>query len=349
MERTTWVEVSREALARNLASVAGHAGVAVCAVVKSNAYGHGLVEAARAFASAGAAMLGVSRLEEARALRGAGIDAPVLIMMPVPDPGEAVKLDCDIMVGSSEGIAGVPSGARVHLKVDTGMGRLGIQPHDTMNAARAIREHASLEAIWTHFADAAGDSGPRQLETFASVVGSLRSGGMKVVAHAANSAGVLALPDARFDMVRVGTLLYGQDPPGARAPWPHADTFAWYARVASVRTVPPGTHVGYGSEWTAKRASRLATIPVGYADGYLVQPHARTPSGRSVARTLAGALRTADRVVSFDGVEAPVVGRVAMQAITADVTDLPDVRAGTIARVPARRLMVSAAIERVYT
>lgn len=350
MERSTWVEISTAGLERNLRAVAGHAGVPVCAVVKANAYGHGLVPAARVLARAGAASLGVARIEEARALREAGIDAPVLVMMPVPDPAEAAKLDCAIAVGSADEIVALPAGARAHLKVDTGMGRLGVRPEEVVEAARAVAARCTLDAVWTHLADAAGRSGRIQLGRFAAVVAALRDAGIDARAHAANSAALLALPDARFDLVRVGTLLYGQDPPGARAPWQHAETFVWYARVAAVREVLESTPVGYGSEWRAPRRMRLATIPVGYADGVTMEPAARTPGPAHVAREAGRALRGArERVVWFGERRAPIVGRVAMQALTVSLEGLDDVGVGAVARIPARRLAVSPAIERVYT
>lgn len=351
--RTTWVEVSTRALEENFRALATHAGVPVCAVVKANGYGHGLAIAARAFARAGAAMLAVTRIEEARALRAAGIEAPVLILMPVPDPAEAVRLGCELSVGSVEEIAALPSAARAHLEVDTGMGRLGVEPNEAPAAARAIGARATLAGVWTHFPDAAGPGARAQLERFRTVVTTLRHEGLTFAAHAANSAATLALPGSRFDMVRVGTLLYGQNPPGAVAPWPLRETFAWYARVAAVRTVAPGTTVGYGSEWKASAPTRLATIPIGYADGFTVEPRARTPSlretTRSFSRIVAAVVKYGEpvRAVHFGDHAALVAGRVAMHAVTVDVTGLPEVTVGTPARIPARRLMVDATIERV--
>jgi len=348
MQPTTWVEISAGALEANLRAVANHVQVPVCAVVKANAYGHGLVDAAAVFVRAGAVMLGVSRLEEARALRAGGIDTPILVMTPVPDRAEALALDVDITVGSMEEIADLPSEARVHLKIDTGMGRLGVRPADTFNAARAIAQRASLEAVWTHFADAAA-SGAEQLQRFAGLVSSLRTERLQVAAHAANSAAVLALPGARFDMVRIGTLAYGLNPPGAAASWPLADAFSWFARVVAVRNLPPGATVGYGSEWTAREETRVATIPIGYADGFMLEPAARSPTLKERAKAVGrSALARAERAVYFDDRPAPVIGRVAMNAITVDVGQFPDVVPGSVARIPARRLMVNPTIPRVW-
>ncbi|HLW16223.1 MAG TPA: alanine racemase [Actinomycetota bacterium] len=352
MDRSTWVEVDVSALRHNFGLVSEHAGVPVCAVVKANGYGHGLVVAARAFAR-GAAMLAVTRTEEAAALREAGIDGRILILAPAPNPQEAIKLDCEISLGSPDQVANVPMGARAHLIVDTGMGRLGVQESEVVDAARAVASRATLTSVWTHFADATGRSGPGQLARFGSVVRALRTAGIEAPVHASNSAAALALPGARFDMVRVGTLLYGQNPPGARAPWTPRDPFAWYARVIAVRTLPAGASVGYGSEWRAKQATRVATIPVGYVDGFLLEPAARTESvkesARAAARLAARAtgVKESPRAVFFGDRRAPVVGRIGMQLVTVEVSTMLDVEVGTVARIPGRRLLVDPSIERI--
>jgi alanine racemase len=352
MERSTWVEIDVSALKHNFSLVSEHAGVPVCAVVKANGYGHDLVIAARAFQRE-AAMLAVTRVEEARALRDAGVDARIFILAPVSDPQEAAKLDCEISIGSRDQIASIPSGARAHLIVDTGMGRLGLRPPGIVEAAREIAARATLSSVWTHFADAAGRSSTVQLQRFTGVVGALRAAGITVPVHASNSAGMLALPGARFDMVRVGTLLYGQEPPGARAPWSPRDPFAWYARVIAVRTIPSGSAVGYGSEWRARRPTRVATLPVGYTDGFLLEPAARTESVRESARAAARVaaratgIRESPRAVYFGDRRAPVIGRIGMQLVTVNVDAIPDVTEGSVARVPARRLLVDPSIERV--
>ncbi|MGH2830766.1 MAG: alanine racemase, partial [Actinomycetota bacterium] len=260
MSGTTWVEVSTGALERNYRAVAAHAGVPVCAVVKANAYGHGLVEAARVFERAGARWLAVTRTEEARALRGAGIGSRILVLTPPPTPGtlgEAIRLGCSLALGAPEDVerfaaaaeaAGKP--ATVHLKVDTGMGRLGVNTADAPAVAARIAGHAGLvlEGVYTHFADAAGPSGAAALKRFQDVRASLGKHAARTMVHASNSAALLALADARFDLVRVGTLLYGQDPPGAQAPFPLEETFVWRARVVAVREVPAGATIGYGGE-----------------------------------------------------------------------------------------------------
>jgi len=364
-ERTTWVEVSRSALQSNYTAVRTHAGTPVCAVVKANAYGCGLVECALMFHRAGARMLGVTRLEEARELRDAGVAADVLILAPPPRElvAEAVSKNCAVVIADGTDIeryaeaaraAGRP--ARIHLKVDTGMGRLGVRPEHAPGVASRIASSPdlALEGVWTHFAEAAGPSGRPQLDRFLSVRAALGRYAPRAILHAANSSATLALPASRLDMVRVGTLLYGMDPVGARAPFPLVDPFAWHATVVAVRDLPAGATVGYGSEWRAKAPVRVATLAVGYADGFSLEPAARTESvleaARAGGRVAAVALgrRPTPRFVWFGKRTARVVGRIGMQETTVRVDGIEGVRVGSVARLPARRPLVGAHIERVF-
>jgi alanine racemase len=231
-----------------------------------------------------------------------------------------------------------------------------VPPSEAPDVARRIAGSRDLvlEGVWTHFADAASSGGRKQLERFLAVREALGRHGVRALVHAANSAAALALPASRFDMVRVGTLLYGQQPPGVTASLELHDPFSWHAVVVSVRDLPAGATVGYGSEWRAKRPIRVATIPVGWADGFTVEPHARTDSAAEAARTTARAVasathvRATGRFVWIAGRRASVVGRVGMQAVTVAVPDGLDVAAGDTVRLPARRILVNAAIDRVY-
>ena len=366
VEATTWVAVSAGALERNYRTVASFAGTAVCAVVKANGYGHGLADAALTFEQAGARWLAVTRVEEARALRRAGVAAKILILTPPPTAtlaAEAVTMDAALTVSDATDVARYADAARtagrparIHLKVDTGMGRLGVAPDDALAVAEqvAAEEHVSLDGVSTHFADAAAAGGAAQLERFQAVRAALGKHAARAIVHASNSAALLTRPEARFDMVRIGTLLYGQNPPGAVAPFPLEETFTWYARVAAVRTLPAGGSVGYGTEWAAKRPTRVATIPVGWSDGFTAEPHARTESlagaaaGAAKAIAVAAGARPDPRAVFFGSRKAKVVGRAGMQAITVSLDGLPDVTVGDVARIPARRLLVAAHIERIY-
>ena len=363
--RTSWVEVSLGALQANFESVRKHAATAVCAVVKANAYGCGLVECATVFHRAGARMIAVTRVEEARRLRDAGVAAEVLILAPPPPDALrlAIEMNCAVALGDGGDVeryaqtakeAGRP--ARIHLKIDTGMGRLGVRPEHAPGVASRVAgsETLALEGIWTHLADAAQPSGRAQVDRFLAVRAALGRYAPRAILHAANSAATIALPAARLDMVRVGTLLYGQDPAGVRAPFALRDPFAWHATVVSVRDLPAGATVGYGGEWRAKTATRVATLAIGYVDGFGLEPVARSESiveaARLGGRVAAVALhrRPSPRFVWFGDRKAPVVGRIAMQEVTVQVDGIAGVRPGSVARIPARRLLVDAAIERVY-
>lgn len=352
---STWIEIRREALLANLANVRRSAAVPVCAVVKANGYGHGLLEAARIFEEGGADRLGVTRLEEARALREAGVASDILIMAPGSDPIEATRLGCAFAWDQAPSIDQLPDGARVHLKVDTGMGRFGVRIEHAEKIAAELHAKGVLEGVMTHFADASSPEGSRACATFSLLVHALKAK-MDLIAHASGSAGLLLLPNSRFDMVRVGTLLYGQNPPGAVPPWQHHATFSWFARVASVRSLEAGDTVGYGSEYKASRSTAAVTVPIGWADGFGLDVTARTPVPRERAarmlRAVRGGRRFARAVADPDGelfrdpLPLKVVGRIGMQATT--FTDPSgQLQPGSIVEIPARRLTISADIPRI--
>jgi alanine racemase len=325
--RPTVAEVSLPALRANCRRVRELVGpgVAVMAVVKADAYGHGAVPAARAFVEAGASALGVSTVEEGVELRRAGIAAPVVVLggcFP-GEEGEAVAHDLGASVwtlAAARALAGAARAAgraaRVHVKVDTGMTRLGLDLGDVEAFAREVRGLAGLEVagVFSHFAsaDAVDTASARtQVERFRTAVGALAAAGIRpALVHLANSAAVLTAPEAHFTMVRPGIMLYGC------APAPHLAARAGLrpamclrTAVAQIRRIGPGTAVGYGGTFVAARPTTIAVLPVGYADGY----H-RLASNR--AQVLVRGRRVA------------VAGRVCMDHTMIDVTDAGEVAAG---------------------
>lgn len=348
---TTWVEVKTSALQANLEAVRGYAGVPVCPVVKANAYGHGLPGTARIFAESGAEMIAVGRPEEVHTLRDSGFAGRILLMTPALDPE---GLDCELTAASSADLERIPNGAAVHLKVDTGMGRYGFRPADVIAAATTLGDRAELKTIWTHFSGARGEAGTSQLERFRNVVEETKKAGLDCEFHAANSRALLTWRGSHFDMVRVGTLLYGENLSGMKSPFELQPAFTWYARTTGIRLVRRGEAVGYGGEWSPRRPTRVATLPIGYADGLTVQPFSRAESLAEAVRVGGGIAllslgrRPSQRVVWFGDRPAPIVGRIAMQAISVSLEGLDDVEVGTPARIPARRLLVNPSIERVY-
>ncbi len=324
--RPTRVEVSVASLLANARAIREVAGVPVFAVVKADAYGHGAPGVVRALADAGAvAGFGVSLVEEGVQLREAGVTAPVLVMGPALRGGhdELVARELTAVVsdaGELEALAEV--GRRrgrpveVHLKVDTGMSRLGIALGDVAPVvARARGTGVEIVGLMTHFANADVDDPAApdsltaaQLDAFAAAERAARAAGAPLrVRHAANSSGAMAFPRARLDLVRVGLALYGN------GHWPVDDTLEAPRRqamrlvteIVQLRPVAAGATVGYGALWRAPRDSRLAVLPVGYADGL-----PRRVTGK--AEVLIG------------GQRCPLVGAVSMDIAVADVTALGD-------------------------
>jgi alanine racemase len=299
--------------------------VVVMAVVKADAYGHGAVAAARAFVEAGAVALGVSTVEEGVELRRAGLTAPIVVLGGVfHGEGVAVAehaleaamwtLGCARALAAAGRAAGrtVP----VHVKVETGMGRLGIavgEAHQFGEALRAV-DGIEVRGVFSHFAsaDAVDTASARaQVARFREAVDGLAAAGVRPpLVHLANSAAVLCEPAAHFTMVRPGLMLYGYPPAphlAARAALRPAMTFR--TATVQVRRVPPLTPIGYGGTFVTARPSTIAVLPAGYADGY----H-RLASNRAE--------------VLIRGRRAPVAGRVCMDHTMIDVTDVGDVAAG---------------------
>jgi alanine racemase len=299
-------------------------GAAVCAVVKADAYGHGAVPVARALEQSSlCASLAVSLIEEGVELREAGVRLPILVMGPaqagghaemvgrdltpvVSDPGDLERLDT---IGRNRG-----SRIRIHMKIDTGMGRLGI-PHADAGAlvARVLASSGlTLDGICTHFASAdlpdlaaAATATGEQLACFDGVLAAARAAGAAPrVVHAANSAAALRFPAARHDMVRPGIALHGNGPVGLPVELGRLrQVMQLESEVAQIRDVGIGQAVSYGGVWRAVRPSRIAVVPVGYADGY---PRRLTGSADALVR----------------GRRCPVVGTISMDMILVDVTSL---------------------------
>ena len=361
-----WISVSRSALRHNYGAVRELLAQGtkkppqIIAVVKANAFGHGMVEAARVFQEAGAGFFAVTTPAEALELRGAGVTGRILVFLPpLPDQVPAM-LDAglDFTVCDSLGLSAIASAARVsgkhasvHLKIDTGMGRLGVLPTEALPLAQAIAEQDSvtLAGVYTHFARAL-ETDERATRTQFAVIQQVLADLARVgidygLCHCANSAAMLRFPEMRMDAVRPGTILYGQYPsPAVPKSLELQDTWRLHAHVVSVRDVPTGTAIGYGGEFVTRRPSRLAVLPLGYADGFTVAPASAARGWRGL-KTL---LRPAPVTVTIRGNRAPVVGRVAMQICTVDVTDVPGVVVGDIVTAPARRITASARLPRVY-
>ena len=271
------VLVDRRAVAANIERLRVAAGPAeVWAVVKADGYGHGATDVGRAALEAGARRLCVATFGEAAALRAAGLDSPLLILSPLP-PGEereaAALRDCAVVVSTEDGVRRLAdaAGLDVHVKVDTGMGRWGLDAETAAELGRSLSTAGSpnrLAGLMTHFATSDEDDDAflrHQLERFRAVA----DGFPDCPRHCANSAALLRFPEARFDAVRPGIAVYGVDPTGhGPERFDLQPVLRWTSVVRALRDLDPGESSGYGRRFIADRPARIALVPVGYADGY---------------------------------------------------------------------------------
>lgn len=313
--RPTHLVVDLDALADNLAAIRERVGGAgVLAVLKANAYGHGLVPVARLYERLGVEQLGVAYLEEGLELRRAGVRAPILVMGGIVGTQIPLFLEHDLTLTASsvdklEAIDACARSlgrvARVHLKIDTGMERIGVHWYSCRPLLEASLRCRSVvvEGIYSHLANAdAADltDAAAQLDRFLSALRFYEERGLPApTRHIANSGAVLNLPEAHLDLVRPGLLLYGHDaagdePPGFRG------ALTWLSSVVYFKVVPAGAAVSYGSTWAPATQTRVVTVPVGYGDGYT-----RRMSGHAE--------------VGIRGRRHPVVGRICMDQIMVDI------------------------------
>jgi alanine racemase len=315
--RPTLVEVNLKRLSENLQAIRQQVTPArVMAILKANAYGHGLVEVAHHMVSIGADYLGVAFLEEGILLREQDIRAPILVLggiigNQVPN---FLKYDLTLTASSIEKLQQIEEAAgqmavsaRVHLKIDTGMERIGVHYYNAEGLLEASLNcpHVNVEGIFSHFAnaDAADLSHARlQMERFNEVLRFYERRSLPTpLRHMANSAAILNLPESYFDLVRPGILLYGVYPsPDVQRTVSVRPALSWKSRVVFFKVVLPGHPVGYGSTWQSDHMVRLVTVPVGYGDGYL-----RAMSNKAQ--------------VILRGRQYPQVGRISMDQMTVNI------------------------------
>jgi alanine racemase len=346
--RPIWAEVSLGALTHNLRAIRAHINPAgtrprrkILAVIKSNAYGHGIVPVARALSKARADWFGVTCSAEGAELREAGIREPVLILTGFWAGEEKRILDNHLTPAvmradqlrllekaAAQHRKSTKRPVEFHLKIDTGMNRLGIPPRELPAFARALADcpHLSLAGTFTHIASSEVFTTEQTLEqekSFDAALACMRSLGLDPgIVHMANSAAIVSRPTTWRDLVRPGAILYGYhqffEPselnPEMEAKLPVRPVLSFRARIISIKDLPPGARVGYNARWTAPAPSRVAVLAAGYADGLV---RMLSNKGRVIVR---GAL-------------APIVGTVSMDLTTADVTGIPDARVGDIATI----------------
>jgi len=347
--RPIWAEVSLGALTHNLRAIRRHINPAgtrgprrkILAVIKSNAYGHGIVPVARALSRARADWFGVTCSTEGAELRESGIREPVLILTGFWPGEEQLILEHHLtpaimrpeQLRSLERAAARSRRARrgplgFHLKIDSGMNRLGIAPAEIPAFARALADcpHLRLEGTFTHLASSevfTTEQSVEQEKTFGVALGCMRSLGLDPgIVHMANSAAIVSRPSTWHAMVRPGAILYGYhqffEPselnPKMEAKLPVRPVLSFRARIISIRDLPAGARVGYNARWTAKGPSRVAVLAAGYADGLV---RVLSNKGRVIVR----------------GQFAPIIGTVSMDLTTADVTGISSARMGDTATI----------------
>ncbi|MCU1455976.1 MAG: alanine racemase [Actinomycetia bacterium] len=320
--RPVWAEIDLDAIRANVRAIAVCAApAAVMAVVKADGYGHGSVAVARAALDAGATWLGVALVEEGVVLRDAGIHAPILVLSEPPPAAARSLLEHALtpVVCTSAGIAALAAAVAasgsseplaVHLKVDTGMHRIGCPPAAAVALARDVTERPGLllGGVCTHFAVADEPEDPyteSQLRAFEAVLADLEREGLRPpIVHSANSAALITRPDARFDLVRVGIAVYGIPPAaGLDGRLDLVPALSLHARVSFVQDLPAGERISYGRAYRLDRPTRVAVVPLGYADG--------------VPRALAAA----HGEVLIGGRRRPIAGTITMDQLMVDVGD----------------------------
>lgn len=315
-QRPTRIVVDLDVLAGNLRAIRAHVGVPVMAIVKANAYGHGLVPVAHHLQAQGVEQLGVAFVEEGMALRRAGITAPILVLGGIlgRQVGQLIQHDLEITVSSLDKLRKVEAAAErlgrkavVHLKIDTGMERIGVHSYSCgpMIEAAAASSWCTVKGVYSHLAcadDPASEMTTLQLERFREACAHFeRIGAPMPIRHLANSGGVLHYPETWLDMVRPGIMLYGVLPdPGAHRTVDVKPALSLISQVVYFKTVLAGHPVGYGATWAPQRDTHVVTVPIGYGDGY---PRALSNCGEVLIR----------------GQRRPIVGRLCMDQFMVDL------------------------------
>jgi alanine racemase len=325
--RATRAIVDLARLSANIAALVAFCGphTKLCIPVKANAYGHGAVAVARAAVAAGAAALGVGTTDEAAELRAAGVRAPLLHLgLPIAEEFSALlELDAETMLADLQLATELSAVAvrlhrtvRVHLKVDTGMGRIGCEPEAAAELAVALCQLSGLRlvGIATHFARADEPDlsfSQQQLDRFLGAAADVELAiGRPLLRHAANSVALLRIPESRLDMARPGIAAYGHlRPQHVPSGLDLAPALTFKTRVVQTKRVPAGIGLSYGHTYVTERETRIATLPVGYADGY--------------PRALSGAAE-----VAIDGRRFPVVGNICMDQCLVELGPKSDVQSG---------------------
>lgn len=328
IQRGSWAEINLDAIAHNVQQAKANLkpGTKLCAVVKADAYGHGAVRVAQEAARNGADFFAVALLQEAVQLRDAGIDLPILVLgsMLTEVADLVVRYDISHAVFDEERLYALNEAAlkqntkaKIHIKIDTGMHRIGVHVKDAGKFAKlaASLPGIEIEGVFSHFATADADDkqyAAYQFERFQEALRLIEAEGVKIsLRHIANSAALTELQEYQLDMVRQGITLYGLHPAHMIDCYKDFEpVMTVKTKVAFLKTLPKGETIGYGRTYTLPRTTVVATLPIGYADG--------------VSRRLSN-----KGYMIINGEHAPIIGKVCMDQLMLDVTDIPDVHVGS--------------------
>lgn len=314
--RLTWLEIDTKALQSNIKAVKNKLSedTEIMAIVKANAYGHGMNRVAKEVLSAGVKHLAVATVSEGVKLRKAGIKAPILILGTVFKRQLATIIEYELIPNiynyqMAKKLNSYGQEIEIHVKVDTGMGRIGILAEQAVAEIKKIAalENINLTGLFSHFAaaDENDEYTMQQLEKFKTIINQLKAENIKIKNyHIANSAAIINYPASYFDLVRMGIILYGLYPNSElKDELSLEPVLSWKARIVNLKEVSAGTSISYGCTYTTDKATKIATLPVGYHDGYF------------------RALSNQGRVICY-GKKVPIVGRVCMDQFMIDVTGL---------------------------
>jgi alanine racemase len=363
---TSWVDVDLDIISENIKTIKKYLGTTrLLAVVKANAYGHGIYPVAACAVESGADYLGVSSLEEGIFLRQKGIKEPVLVFNTVlPEQAEevlnynltATVCSFDAVQALNDAALKMNKKAFVHVKIDTGFGRFGVLPEHTVEMVRVIItnfENIHIEGIYTHFSLATNEKITRkQFDVFLSVIKLLEGQGYKIpLKHVCNSSAALNYPDMHMDMVRVGNLVYGLCPSKNLK---INNPTKIYSKIILLKNLPKGHYVGYGNRFRTRRPTTIAIVPFGYYEGLellISQPNGIWDGLKNFFKqVLAGfGIIGATRKVRINDIQCNILGKISMQNCIVDITDIKDeVFVGDIVEVIARRINLSQSIARIY-
>lgn len=338
MLNTASVQIDLSAIRENLAvvrSLCPHSRI--MAMVKADAYGHGIVPVAKALVAADG--LAVAHLSEARLLRGAGITQRLLLLATLLDEAELVwcsNQGIDVTAHDQSSVAAIAASARhaplrVWLKLDSGMHRVGLDPGEFVEADRLLSGHTGISELvhMTHFANA-GDPDSTAMDSQLSCFWKCHQANPAAQVSLANSAALITRPETRADWVRPGIMLYGDNPVAARQPLPLRAAMTLRARIVAIRNIAANESVGYNARWTSIRPSRIATVGIGYGDGYPRHAANGTP-------------------VWIDGQLAPLIGTISMDSIGVDVTDCQHASVGGVVTLWGTELPAATIAEHAST